>query len=152
MARNSWRENENAWDGFDTRASVYNEKEEKRYEGTIWKYLAMVALVLLGLIIYIHSKELHIINKGKSITASYSVDSKGNEIVKYCDENDKLYLYNISGLSVEHDENLIQLYYLDNVKDAIPKTKWQLWLMYYLVFGTMLSISVWRLRKVYKKQ
>lgn len=150
MARRG-RECENAWDGFDTSETVYNEKEEKRYEGTIWKYLAMLALVLLALIIYMHVKELNIINNGVCIVASYDVDSFGNEIVRYCDENNKLYMYDVSGMSASHEDAQIRLYYLENIQDAIPKTKWQLWIMYYSFFGLLLGVCIWRLGKVYKK-
>lgn len=149
MARRG-RECEDAWGGFDTAQTVYDPKEEKRYESLVWKYLAGVALVVCALVFYMHTKELHIINNGTCIVASYDVDSHGNEIVRYSDENEKLYMYNVSGLSAVHEETQICLYYLDNVQDAVSKTKWQLWAVYYLFFGILFGFSVWRIIKINK--
>lgn len=149
MARR-WRECEDAWDGFDTQATVYNEKEEKQYEGTVWKYLGIAALVVLALVIYMHSKELHIIHNGTCIVASYKVDSLGKEIVRYYDENNRLYIYDVSGMSAMHGETEIRLYYLENIQEAVPQTKWWLWAMYYGFFAALLSVCVWRLYKIYK--
>jgi len=144
------RECEDAWGGFDTQATVYNPEEEKRYESTVWKYIIGVALAVLALVIYMHAKELNIVNNGTCIVASYYVDNSGNEIVRYSDENNKLYIYNVSGLSAVHEENQIRLYYLENIQDAVSKTKWQLWAAYYAFFGALLGISVWRIIKIYK--
>ena len=61
-------------------------------------------------------------------------------------------MYDVSGMSAVHEDSQIQLYYLENIQDAIPKTKWQQWALYYGFFGILLGISVWRIVKVYKSK
>lgn len=144
------RECEEAWGGFDGQATVYDPKEERSYESLVWKYVMGIALIALVAVIYIHSKELNIINKGTCIEASYEQDEYGNEFAWYTDDKNRYYKYDVSGLNVVHEEKSIELYYVNDVRDAIPRSKWQLWAVYYTFFGTLLGISVWRIIKAYK--
>lgn len=144
------RECEDAWGGFDGQETVYDPKEERSYESLVWKYIIGIALIALAAVIFLHSKEMKIINNGTCIVASYELDDYGNEVAWYTDEANRHYKYNVSGLSAAHDDAEIKLYYTDNIRDAIPKTKWQLWTGYYAFFGILLGVSLWRIIKVYK--
>lgn len=151
MARRG-RECEDAWGGFDGQETVYDPKEEKSYESLVWKYIIGVAVVALMAVIFLHSKELKVINSGSCIVASYEVDEYGNEFAWYMDEAGRNYKYDVSGLSAAHEETQIELYYVDNIREAIPRTKWQLWAAYYAFFGALLGVSLWRIVKVYKSK
>lgn len=149
MARRG-RECEDAWGGFDGQASIYDPKEEKSYESLVWKYIVGIALLALAAVIYMHSRELKVIQNGTCIVASYEPDEYGNEYAWYTDETGKHYKYDVSGLSAAHEGTEIKIYYVDNIREGIPQTKWQLWAAYYTFFGALLGFSVWRIVKIYK--
>ncbi len=145
------RATENAWEGFDGGEYVYNEAADKKYESRIWKYLAGASGLLMLLIILMHVKELIIVSQGTCIEAAYYKASDGVEIATYIDENEKQYRYDISGMDAVHSENSVRLYYLDDIFNAVPKTEWMLWCKYYLFFGCLGGLSLWRIRKIYGK-
>ncbi len=145
------RECEDAWEGFDGRQYEYNEVEERKYESSVWKYLAVGSILLFLIVIFMHTKELYIILQGECIEAVYYIGSDGSEIAKYESPEGKVYRYNISQMNSVHTKDKIMMYYIDNVQEAIPKTKWTLWCMYYMFFGCLGGLSIWRIRKIYKK-
>ncbi len=149
--KKGYREAENAWEGCDGREYVYNDAEEKQYESTVWKYLAVGSILLFLLVIYSHFLELRVVWQGTCIEAVYEVKSNGEEIARYVDADGKLYLYNVSGMDSVHTEDIILLYYLDDIDEAIPKTGWKQWFWYYLIFGCLGSLSIWKICRIYKR-
>ncbi len=146
-----YREAQDAWEGFDGGEYVYNEKAEKRYESSVWRFLAGAAILMLCFVIFMQAKELVIITTGNRIEAAYSESLNGAETAKYVDTNGKIHLYDVTGLNSVHTEEEIILYYVENIDEAIPKTSWKQWIVYYSFFAVVGGISIWRLRKIYKK-
>lgn len=150
--RNYSAEATNAWDGCGTGENIYNEKEDKHYQSSIWKFLLGLGAFMLAFVIFNHAKELNVIWNGTSIEASYYTDSTGRATARYYDENDKLYTYQISASRAVHGKDTITMYYLDTPGNAIYESTWTSWSLYYLVFGTIFAISLWRIIVIYKKQ
>ncbi len=146
-----YRESEDAWEGFDGREVVYNEKEEKRYESTVWKYLLGLAIIVLIIVVLKHIGEIQLYSQGHCIEAVYVKYENGSEVARYVDADNKLHIFDITGMNSVHDREMVKLYYEENMRDAKPLTRWTEWALYYTFFGLMLLISIWRLRKVYKR-
>lgn len=142
----------NPWDGCGTGENVYNEKEDKRYQSSIWKYLFGVAALMLAFVIFNHGRELNVIWNGTSIEAEYYLGDSGRPMARYYDENGQLYIYQISATRAVHGENTITMYYTDTPRDAIFASTWISWAGYYVFFGVILAISLWRIIIIYKKQ
>lgn len=150
--RNRSAESTNAWDGCGAGENVYNEKEDKRYQSSIWKYLLGVAIFMLAFVIFNHAKELNVIWNGTAIEADYYIDDLGRPMARYYDENEKLYMYQISASRAVHGEDTITMYYFDTPHDAIFKSTWTSWAWYYVIFGVIFAISLWRIIVIYKQK
>lgn len=142
----------NMWDGFDKAEYHYDEKKEKRYQSSIWKYLFALASIMLILTSYKFIEELNFIINGSSFVASYDVDNDGAEIVRYFDEDKNFYMFNVTGLNAVHEETTIKMYYLDDMNEAVPRTVWWLWFFYYAFFGIIFGISLWKIILIYRKK
>lgn len=137
----------NAWDGFDGTNYEYDEKVEKKYDGAIWKYLLGAAIFILFLTTISMIKEQNIIRNGTAILCDYYVENDGDEIARFYDADGKLHTFNVTTMSAVHTEESITMYYMDVIDDAVPKTSIKGWLFYYLFFGSIGAISIWRIIK-----
>ncbi len=142
-------ESRNAWDGFDGTEYEYDEKAEKKYDGAIWKYLLGVGIVVFALSLWAHVRELQVIKNGTAIECEYYVeDKKKEEIAHYHDTaNNRDYIFNVTMMNAVHTEETITMYYVDDINNAVPRTAVTTWMFYYAFFGTMIAISMWRIRK-----
>lgn len=144
-------ETHNAWEGFDTGENSYNEKEDQRYQSAIWKFLLLLSVLMLAFVVFIHIKELNTIHNGTSFVADYYVDTQGRSMASYHDTTGRLHVYQISAERAIINGDTITMYYTDDINDAIIQSTWTSWVWYYLIFGIIFAISLWRLIKIYKK-
>ncbi len=149
--KKQYRESEDAWEGFDGREVVYNEKEEKKYESTVWKYLLGVAIIMLLIVVFKHVEEIRLYTKGHCIEAVYMKNGNGTEVARYINEDNRLQIFDITGMNAVHDGERVKLYYMENINTATPMTRWTEWALYYIFFGVLLCVSLWRIFRVYKK-
>lgn len=140
-------ESRNMWDGFDDSEFAYDEKAEKRYDGAIWKYLLGVAVVLFAITLWSHVQETYVVKNGIAIECAYYVDNNGAELARYYDESNQLHMFDVSNMNAVHTDDSITMYYADNIDNAVSKANTIIWVAYYLFFGTLGTICIWRIKK-----
>ncbi len=140
-----------AWDGFDRGEYIYDERSEKKYHSTIWKVLSGVFILSLIVMVVSHVKELNLIFNGKSIEAEYYVESSGRVKASYYDEDRNFYGYDLTEVYAAHSEDSVTLYYMDDIRKAVPRAPWWYWAERYTFFIALLAFSCWRLWKIYHK-
>lgn len=92
-------------------------------------------------------KERNIIRQGNAIVCDYYVETDGDEIARYYDDAGKLYTFNVTTMSAVHTQDSITMFYMSDIEQAIPETSLKGWLFYYLFFGMLGGISLWRIIK-----
>lgn len=127
---------------------VETEQQEKSYEARIWWALWGVALMAMAYTAWHQAHEYDLVHNGLCIEAEYYIYN-GQELAKYCDENNRWHFYNVSGFDAIHDENTIKLYYKENINLAEPHRHPWIWIFSYLLFGAIFSGCSLRLRKIY---
>ena len=134
-----------SWDGFDAKQYVYDEHKEKNWSTGIWKILACIMLLVIIFIVKDHIDEIRYVNKGTMIEAEYDAE-KG--IARYWDDNGNLHIYDLSSYYVAADDSgILQMYYIGSLNYARPRNSLVSRLFFYFLFGGLLIISVWRIRK-----
>lgn len=129
---------------------VETRQEEISYEARIWWALWAVALVVLLYTAYHHSREYDLVHNGQCIEAEYYV-FEGREKAKYWDENNNLYMYDLSGMDAVHGEDTVLLYYKEVVALAEPHRDIRVWLYPYLFSGFAISVFSWILYRIYHR-
>ncbi len=133
-------------------ASVYYDKKaEQRYESRIWKCLLGVAMLVLAFTLWLHIREVQVIHNGSMIECAYYVDDRGVGNASYYDEEDRLYTFKFTGQKFVHSDDSVEMYYVGNISDAIPKTSIMVWIGYYAFFGILAAICIWRIKVIYSK-
>lgn len=133
-----------SWDGFDAGEYVYDERKEKKWRTGIWKVsICLTSLIILYLITD-HIKEIRLVMEGTMIEAEYD-EEKG--IARYRDDKGMLHTYNMSSYFPAHEGGTIKLYYIGSVNYAMPRNTLASRVFYYLFFGAILAVSLWRLKK-----
>ena len=134
-------------DGFDGREIVYDEKKEKSYQARIWWALFIAAALILLRGATFHIEEQKLVKNGQQIIANYN-EATGQAY--YTDENGAYHHYDLAGMSVEHDDKTIVMYYETEMAYANPAQELSFWLKMYLFFGGAMILCGWRLWKIYK--
>lgn len=138
----------NPWEGFDGQQVVYDDMKDKKYQRTIWIVISAIAgLILLSLVIK-NIEEIHRKTHCNYIDAEY-YEYNQHKLARYCDEENLVHNYKLSGYSPVINDNLVRLYYEDDIDQAIPANTWLYWTKYYVFFSAMFGISLWRLILIY---
>lgn len=141
------RDTADEWEGFDAAGTVYNDKEEKKYQRTVWLVLAILAGGILISLVCRHIGDLRLIGSANMIEAKYE-ERGAQRIAEYTDENGRVYKYAL-GAYAAHDGDSIRLYYGEDIRQAVPVSSWGWWIFQYLFFGAVFGVSLWRLVRIY---
>lgn len=140
--------NNNSWEGFDGSQIVYDDAKEKKYQRTIWLVLAVIAgLIFISLLVK-HTNEFSMKTKGNYIDAEY-YEYNQHHLARYCDQDGVIHNYELDSYTPVLDGETVRLYYKENIDKAVPANTWYYWTRYYIFFGVMLGISLWRLIRIY---
>lgn len=145
MARREYIRDE--WEGSGAGNSVYDEKEDKKYQARIWVCIAAVMAVV---IIYLTGNlisEVHMILNANYIVAEYDVE---HSIATYTTEDGRHCSFDVSGFYPKHDGDKIKMYYTDDVNMAIPQNTLISWLKNYAFVGVIFALCVWRIVVIFK--
>ena len=142
-------DNMNPWDGYDGTDHVYDEKKEKRYQSRIWLVAGGVLLCILISMMVKCAGEIRLFVCGRRIEAEYS-EQGGRRLAEYRDENGHLRIMDISGYLPARNGNHITLYYMEEEAEAVPFISPVAWAVYYLIFGALFALCIWRVRRIYR--
>lgn len=120
---------------------------KQKYINTIWLIATVISFFLLIGTAFGHIDEISTRSLAHSLEAEY-IDDGTNVYAEYYDENNQLHTYNLNGHSPVHDGNRITLYYTTSVDEAIPQNTALSWLLYYVVYGGIFTVSMCQLRKI----
>lgn len=133
-----------SWDGFDSKQYVYDEHKEKGWRTGIWKVLACLSALVIIYIISNHVDEIRMVKNAEMIEAEYDAE-RGT--ARYVDDNGMLHTYNLSSYFPAHEEGMVRLYYIGSLNYARPRNSLASRLFYYLLFGGLFAICIWRIKK-----
>ncbi len=142
------RDAENPWQGFDSGAMPYDEKQEKRYQAGIWMILlAAFGCILLYILGHLITERLLVAN-GNSIVARYDEQTM---IATYQDDANHYYSINLTAYDspVLLEGGDIRLYYRDDIHKAIPELTWQRHVKDLLLFALLAGFCLWRVLSIY---
>ena len=122
-------------------------KRQKNARGGIWVITAILSFLLFAVYVFNHVNEIGIKKLGHEIAAQYREDG-GKITAVYTDEAGEVHTYDLSGYDPAHDGESVTLYYLVNVDEARPANTLVSWLKYYVLFGLVFAVSLWRLKKI----
>lgn len=123
--------------------------KKQKYINTIWLIVAVVSFFVLVGTAFGHMNEISLKQWGHSFEADYIEDGI-NVYAEYYDENQQLHTFNLNGHSPVHNGNKITMYYATNIDEATPENTLSSQLGYYIVFGALFAVSMWKIRKVAK--
>ena len=86
--------------------------------------------------------------KGNYIDAEY-YEYNQHRLARYCDQDGVIHNYELDSYTPVLNGEIVRLYYKDNIDKAVPANTWYYWTRYYIFFGVMLGISLWRLIRIY---
>lgn len=129
---------------------VKTELQERSYEARIWWALWGIALVVLIFTVWHQILEFDLIRNGHCFEAEFYI-SNGKELARYRDENNRYRIHNISSLYTLHEENTIKMYYKDDIEQAQPRMHPGVWIIAYLLFGSMFVGCSFKLRRIYRE-
>lgn len=119
----------------------------KRMLNTLWIILMVVSFVTLIGTLFGHMQELGAVQWGHSIVADYKEEG-GRVYAEYYDESGQQYLYNLAGHDPIVDGDKVTLYYTTSLKEVTPKNTLSSYLGYYVVFGALFGVSMYKIRKM----
>lgn len=119
----------------------------KRILNTMWVVVMVVSFVTLIGTLFGHMEELGAVQWGASIVADYKEEG-GRVYAEYYDENGQQYLFNLAGHDPIVDGDKVTLYYTSGLQNATPRNTLSSYLGYYVVFGALFGISLWKLRRM----
>lgn len=118
-----------------------------KYINTIWLVAAVISFFLLIGTAFGHMDEISLKQLAHSLEADY-IDDGTNRYAEYYDENNELHTYNLNSHSPIHNGDKITLYYAANIDEAVPENTALSWLFYYISYGGMFALSMWKVRKI----
>lgn len=119
----------------------------KRMLNSLWIVLAVVSFTMFIGTAFGHMNELGMVQWGNSIVADYYEEGI-YAYAEYTDEDGVLHKYNLSGHTPILDGDKVTLYYTTSLDDVTPRNTLTSFLIYYLVFGALFGVSMWRIRKM----
>ncbi|MBQ2936267.1 MAG: hypothetical protein IJD96_08555 [Lachnospiraceae bacterium] len=119
----------------------------RRMLNTLWVVVMVVSFVTLIGTLFGHMEELGAVQWGASIVADYKEEG-GRVYAEYYDENGQQYLYNLAGHDPIVDGDKVTLYYTTSLSEATPRNTLGSYIGYYVVFGALFGVSLWKLRKM----
>lgn len=119
----------------------------KRFLNSIWLVLAVVSFMTLIGVVFGHMEELGAVQWGASIEADY-YEENGKVYAEYYDENNVQHVYNLTAYDPIHEGDKITLYYTKSIDEATPRNTVTSYLLYYLIFGAIFAVSMWKLHQL----
>lgn len=135
------------WEGFDGCQKHYDDKKEKHYQAKIWWCLGVIGVGILISIMVRQVKDLVITQTYQCVEAEY-FGNTGDRVHYFTEEGVELF-YVLPGHSVKEKDGKVLLYYEEDMRYATAIDTFEAWLPYYIFFGVMSAISIWRLWRVY---
>lgn len=134
-----------AWDGFDGREHLYDERKEKRWQKSIWRVLACVMGFMILYLISDQAEENRLVRQGSMVEAEYDALSL---TARFWDEAGRRHTVNLNGYYPAHEGSRVRLYYEGNVEMARPLNSLPSKLFAYCFFGALLGLCLWRIKRV----
>lgn len=141
------REASNEWDGFDSQVEHYDEKEEKRYQSRIWWCLALIGCSIILITVFRQVKEAYMARTYQVVEAEYVADKP--YLVKYTATDGIKRYYQLPEHSVRMKDGKVLLYYENDDTQAFAIGTFKSWILYYIFFGSMTGLSVYKLIRIY---
>lgn len=120
--------------------------KKTKYINTLWLAAAVMSFFLLIGTAFGHMEEISLKQLAHSLEADY-IDDGNNRYAEYYDENHELHRYNLNSHSPIHSGDKITLYYAANIDEAVPENTVLSWLAYYIIYGSVFALSMWKVRK-----
>lgn len=123
--------------------------KKRRIMNTIWLVLAVVSFFSLIGTAFGHMSEISARQWGHSFEADYIEDEQGVR-AEYLDENGELHSFNLNGHDPVHTDGKVMMYYTTDMDGATPENKLSSQLVYYVLFGAVFGVSMWKVKKMTK--
>lgn len=141
----------NSWDGFDSNAMQYSEKEDRRYNARIWWVLFVVGFgVFISLFVRVICDNITAGNS-KVIVGEYQVIN-GKKVVAFeNDEGYKRYL-GTDGTAIKEKAGKPLMFKAEGEREYHTLTAAGAWIPFFIFFGGMSGVCGYKLVKIYKKK
>ena len=114
---------------------------------SLWVVLVVVSFVTLVGTLFGQMNELSAVQWGQSFVADY-YEEGSFAYAEYTDANGVMHKFNLTGHSPVHDGDKVTMYYISDIDEATPQNTVTSFLGYYIVFGALFMLSMWKLRSI----
>ncbi|MCM1100174.1 MAG: hypothetical protein NC079_00505 [Clostridium sp.] len=133
-----------AWDGFDRQTHIYDERAEKSRQTRVWVVLTCVMVFMLLFLIFDQVKESRLMRTGNKLEAIYDAD---RQHARFRIDGSEYHIVDLSGYYPVREGDKVWLYYYEDPDRSRPQNTLASKVFYYVFFGSLLGICIWRIRK-----